>query len=167
MKSKNDSQASFDEGLCQAFQQWKETDQELDQRFESIRDWMIEVGQLGIPRFGETATRLQPLVESLAILFENENTIANQLAKAYPQSLRAISAVKRQCFRDHDQLKRRLDDLISRLQEIEPPFASWNLAYDEVSLFIEALHQHEDQESESLHILMPNECFHVEYESAD
>ena len=115
---------SFDSELCQIFRAWKDADKELDERMESVREWMLQVGQLGIPRFGETASRLRPLLAYLRAHFEQENTMVTRLADSYPDTLRAISAVKRQAAHDHEILLDRLTDLIERLEELEPPFAS-------------------------------------------
>lgn len=137
------------------YKRWKAEDRDLERGIDQIREWMHEVNQLGIPHFGETATRLGPLRARLVAHFEREDTMIVQLAELYPSSSPEIKAVRRQSARDHAQLLARLDDLISRLDQIEPPFASWQVAMNELELFVDLLEQHEERESECIETLMP------------
>jgi hypothetical protein len=141
--------------LAEFYQTWKAEDRALEAGIDEIRDWMHEVNQLGIPHFGETATRLGPLRDRLVAHFQREDEMISQLAELYPSSSPEIEAVRRQSSRDHHQLLVRLDDLTSRLGQIEPPFASWQAAIDELESFVDLLEQHEEQESESIEMLMP------------
>ena len=79
-----------------------------------------------------------------------------QLATYYPSSSPEIQAVRKQSILEHDQLMARLDDLLDRLNMPEPPFQSWTEAMDEVGLFIDAIEQHEEHESDSIRMLMPS-----------
>ena len=137
------------------FDNWKEEDRQLETCVDEVRDWMLEVNQLGIPHFGETATRLRPLRERLFIHFGREVEMISQLATFYPASSPEIEAVRKQSISDHDRLMARLEDLIDRLSLPEPPFESWTEAMDEVGLFVDAIEQHEDHESDSIQMLMP------------
>ena len=137
------------------FQAWKAEDRELESSIDAVRDWMQEVSQLGIPHFGETATRLRPMRARLEVHFAHEDEMVTQLAELYPPSSPEIDAVRRQSDRDHSRLLERLDGLIDRLDQTEPPFASWQAAMEEVELFVDVLEQHEDQESESFEMLIP------------
>ncbi len=141
--------------LALIYDSWQEEDRELETRIDEVRDWMLEVNQLGIPHFGETATRLRPLRERLFIHFGRENELISQLANFYPASSPEIEAVRKQSIADHDQLLSRLENLIDRLNLPEPPFQSWTEAMDEVSMFVDAIEQHEDRESDSIQMLMP------------
>ena len=49
----------------------------------------------------------------------------------------------------------RLDDLIERLNQSDPPFDSWQAATEEVEVFVEQLEQHEDHETDMIELLMP------------
>ena len=139
------------------FHTWQLEDRDLETSIDQVRNWMQEVNQLGIPHFGETATRLRPLRDRMLVHFAREDQMIGQLADLYPTSSPEVDAVRRQASRDHDQLSERLDNLIERLDQVVPPFASWQNAMDEVELFVDALEQHEDQESENFRMLMPPE----------
>ena len=141
--------------LPSIYQRWQAEDRELEACIDEVRDWMQEVNQLGIPHFGETATRLRPLRARLVSHFAHEDEMVSQLAELYPPSSPEVDAVRRQSHRDHGQLLERLDDLIQRLEQTEPPFDSWQTAIDQVELFVDVLEQHEDQESESFEMLIP------------
>ena len=143
--------------LTEIFKNWRAEDSELEACLDEVRDWMGEVSQLGIPHFGETATRLRPLRERLVRHFEREDAMIAQLAQSYPPPSTEIDAVRSQSAYDHHLLLGRLDDLMQRLNETEPPLNSWKAAMDEVELFVVALEEHEEQESESIKILMPSE----------
>ena len=137
------------------FGQWKDEDRDLDSYVDTVRDWMNDVSKLGIPRFGETANRLQRLRERLKTHFEREDTIGGQLQDLYSGNSAELTAACRQAQRDHSLLITRLDSLISRLDEVDPPFASWEAAMEQFEMFIVALEQHEDQELDSIEMLMP------------
>jgi hypothetical protein len=91
----------------------------------------------------------------MLVHFAREDQLIGQLADLYPTSSPQVDAVRRQASGDHDQLCERLDNLIERLDQVVPPFASWQNAMDEVELFVDALEQHEEQESETFKMLMP------------
>ena len=141
--------------ICRIFGDWQVDDQKLAACIDEIRDWMLEVNQLGIPHFGETASRLRPLRESLQSHFEREDQILNKLSELYSPTSPEVEAFARQTKLDHRSLMMRLNDLHSRLKEVDPPFESWTAAMDEVDVFFEAMQQHELQESDRVCMLMP------------
>jgi hypothetical protein len=143
--------------LALFYENWRAEDRQLEVGIDGVRDWMQEVNQLGIPHFGETATRLLPLRQRLVTHFQREDQMIAQLAELYPSSSPEVQAVRSQSSRDHHQLLNRLDDLIGRLGKTEPPFASWQAAMDELESFVDLLEQHEEQEAESIERLMPVE----------
>lgn len=149
--------ATMKHPIADFFEIWRAEDRALESNIDEIRDWMHEVDQLGIPHFGETATRLGPLRDRLIAHFHREDEMIGQLAELYPSSSPEIDSVRRQSVRDHHQLLSRLDDLTARLDEIEPPFASWQAAMDELESFVDLLEQHEEQESDSIRMLMPTQ----------
>ena len=137
------------------FGQWKDEDRDLDSYVDSVRDWMNDVSKLGIPRFGETANRLQRLRERLNAHFEREDKIGGQLQDLYEGDSAELTAACRQAQRDHSSLLDQLDSLIARLDEVDPPFPSWEAAMGQFELFIVALEQHEDHELDSIEMLIP------------
>jgi hypothetical protein len=143
--------------MPRAIQAWRQEDRELESRVDQVRDWMREVSQFGIPYFGEAATRLRPLRAKLEEHFALETELLLLLGDSYPSSSPEVEAVRRQSEHDHDLLLERIDDLVSRLEQVEPPFRSWLEAMDEVDLFVDVLEQHEEQELESLSMLIPDE----------
>ncbi|WP_161604437.1 hemerythrin domain-containing protein [Roseiconus nitratireducens] len=150
--------ATVDAALCQIFRDWHIENHALEQKVSVVRDWMREVNQFGRPRFGETASRLRVLRDHLVAHFHKEDSMVGNLARRYPSASPEVMAIRRRSANDHRLLLRRVDDLISRLKETDPPFASWTAAMHEVDLFFDVLEQHATQESESMQILMPKEC---------
>ena len=61
------------------YQTWRTEDRDLEACIDQVRDWMHQVAQLGVPHFGETATRLRPLRERLVTHFEREDQMVAQL----------------------------------------------------------------------------------------
>ncbi|MCA9135985.1 MAG: hemerythrin domain-containing protein [Planctomycetales bacterium] len=139
------------------FEDWKAEDKKLSACIEEIRNWMSEVNQLGIPHFGETASRLQPFRECLGEHFEREDAMLSKLAELYPANSPEVLAFKRQTDADHQTLIVRLDDLHSRLKETDPPFHTWTAAMDEVDVFFESMEQHERSESDRVRMLLPTQ----------
>jgi hypothetical protein len=143
--------------LSELFEEWRTDDRKLATSIAQIRDWMVEVNQLGIPHFGETAAKLRPLRSSLETHFLREDAMLAKLAELYPSNSPEVMAFKRQTGLDHHALLTRLDKLLGRLGETDPQFPSWTAAMDEVDVFFEAMEQHERQESDRVGMLMPTE----------
>ena len=137
------------------FAKWQAEHQQLDQFTEELRTWTYDVAQLGIPHFGEAADKLTLLHGRLQSHFQQEDEIGSQLANQQSVPSVEIEATRRKAAQDHQSLSTRLDDLIDRLRQNEPPFDSWEQAVQEVDLFIDALEQHEEQESASITWLSP------------
>lgn len=133
---------------------WRGEHRELDQFVTEILSWMHDVSTLGIPRFGEAGSRLTQLRSRLVEHFRVEDEIATELCESRP-SCPDRQAAKRQAERDHKQLLTRVDELNDRLLQLEPPFASWQEAVQQIGLFMDVLEQHEEQESENLEWLSP------------
>ncbi len=57
---------------------------------------------------------------------------------------------------DRDRLFTQIDDLMKRLNQLDPPFDSWQQAMKEVEVFIDVLEQHENREVENMTKLIPN-----------
>ncbi len=140
--------------VMQLLDRWQAEDHELEEQIDELRDWMQEVSQLGIPHFGETASRLLPLRKRLAQHFEREQEMIGELVEADSASSPEMDGVRRNSTHDHSQLLSRADDLIARLNQTDPPFDSWQAAMDEVAILAEALEQHEENEMESIRMLL-------------
>ena len=136
-------------------ERWEGEDRELESCLDQLRDWMHEVSLLGIPRFGEMATRLQPVREQLIQHFHSENELVDELAELYPAGSPEIAAIRRQADRDHEALLSRLDGLTARMNELEPSFDSWQDCMEQIELWVGALEQHEDQESDCVRMMIP------------
>ena len=144
--------------LGRVFAQWLDEDRRLATCIDEVRQWMSEVNQLGIPHFGETASRLEPARECLTVHFDREVEMLEQLKTLYPEGSPEVSAFTRQTLTDHERILNRLSDLCGRLTQVDPPFESWTSAMDEVDLFFEELELHERLESDRVSMLMPGEC---------
>ena len=133
---------------------WHEEHQQLETFTDELRRWAYEIGQLGIPRFGQTAGKLTQLRTRLLSHFERENEIGSQLLNDQASSVE-VQTTCQQSAHDHANLIKRLDDLISRLQQNEPPFDSWEQAVGEIDLFMDAIEEHEEQENANITWLSP------------
>jgi hypothetical protein len=111
---------------------------------------MNEVSQLGIPHFGETATRFRPLRQRLIHHFAIEDEIIERGAAKRDATLPGSEDPHLGSSREHKELLERLDDMLSRLARPDPPFASWQAAMNEVEQFVDLLEEHESRESERI-----------------
>ena len=134
---------------------WHEEHQQLETFTNELRHWAYEIGQLGIPRFGQTAGKLTQLRARLVAHFERENEIGSQLLSDQASPSVEVQATCRQSALDHANLIKRLDDLIARLNQNEPPFDSWEQAVSEIDLFMDAIEEHEEQETANITWLSP------------
>lgn len=134
---------------------WREGHRDLDEFFDEYRQWAYEIAQRGFPHFGETACRLKQLRETLSEHFAQEDEICDRLSNVVSTPSPELDANRRQVAADHVNLLARLDELISRLSEADPPFESWQQAVEEVELFWDALELHEEQESDCITWLAP------------
>lgn len=135
--------------------QWHQGHKELGEFFDEYRQWAYQVTQTGFPHFGESAERLKQLRERLAEHFARENEIADQLVALQGSPSAEADANRRRALADHAHLLERLDGLILKLGELDPPFESWEQAVSEVEGFCGALEQHEEQESDCIAWLLP------------
>ncbi len=143
------------ETVAEILKRWQTEDISLQDTATSLMDWMREVEQFGKPHFGETASKLKPFRSLLASHFGHEVQMLNDLADHHDANCPEISAIRRQTERDHQQLLNDLDNFVQRLNQLEPPFDSWQSAMREFDLFFDRLEQHEVQESESIKAMMP------------
>ena len=134
---------------------WHKEHRALDVFIEGFRQWAYQVSQRGLPRFGETAARLQQLHQRLEEHFACEDDLASQFATSRIGLSPEVDANRRQVAQDHNSLLSRLQRLIEKLNETDPPFASWQAATDQVDRLLDALDQHEEQEADSITWLLP------------
>jgi len=137
------------------FAAWRAEDEQLGREVDSLRQWMRELDQLGKQHFGETATRLRLLRETIVDHFDREEVMMEKLSAHYPPSSPELAAVKKQAKREHQNLLARLDDLVNRLDQVEPPFESWQQAMDEMQELVNLFEHHEANEWESIEMLLP------------
>jgi iron-sulfur cluster repair protein YtfE (RIC family) len=127
----------------------------LNEFFDEYRKWAYQIAQRGFPHFGETACRLKELRERLCEHFTEEDEIAEQLLAMKGERSPEVEANRRQVASDHVNLLARLDSLIEQLNQVDPPFDSWQEAVEKVERFCDALEQHEEQESDCINWLAP------------
>jgi hypothetical protein len=144
-----------DKKLAEIFSRWRSEDRSLGNARDLLMNWMREVEKLGIPHFGETADKLRPFRDLLTSHFKHEDEMLDELATHYDKASPEIAAIRRQTGRDHQHLLHDLDDFVERLNRLQPPFDSWQIAMREFDLFFSRLEQHEEQESESITTMIP------------
>jgi len=132
---------------AELFNEWREEDRDLDAYIDELRGWMREVNQLGIPHFGEAAARLTSLRSRLMRHFEREHQIIASLANHFSGTDSALETLKAHAQRDHAAMLNQLDELMQRLNQLDPPFCSWLAAMEEIEAFVSRLWQHERLES--------------------
>lgn len=151
----NQSQSS---PLAFLFQTWQSERRAISTCIDELRQWMNEVSQLGIPHFGETAMRLRPLRSRLADHFACEDEMTAKVTDslgggASESETQGFEDSAVRSSREHRELLRQLDDLIRDLDELDPPFRSWQAAISAVERFIDSLEQHEADELQRINSL--------------
>jgi len=136
------------ERLSQLIKIWNNEHIDLSKNIQDTSVWLGQVSQLGRPRFGELAARLRVMRERMKRHFEREELLGQDLRQV-ANCVEAVSSSRR-ASNDHQHLLQRVDELISKLRELEPPFDSFQQAIDQVSLFVDAFEQHEEQEAAGL-----------------
>ncbi len=134
--------------LNDVMQRWNDEHAELSKKITEITRWLGEVSQLGVPRFGELAERLRHLRDRMLQHFDREDKLGEEMHLSH--ACVEVEATRRRAASDHLHLTERLDRLIAKLSELDPPFNSFQQAIDEVSLFVDAFEQHEEEESQGL-----------------
>ena len=136
------------------FAQWQTEDRQLGEYVQELQAWMKEVNDIGIPHFGEAGDRLRSLRERLQEHFDREDEIIEGLAEYFNDSPSSVDALRNQSSADHQHIMHRLDGLMERLNQLEPPFKSWLAAMGEVESFVSGLAQHEREESDTVAALL-------------
>lgn len=128
--------------------QWDNEHQDLSRNIRETTLWLGQVSQRGIPRFGELAARLSLMRQRMKQHFDREETLGRDLQQV--SDCLEVKMTRRRAISDHQHLTQRIDDLIAKLSELEPPFESFQQAIDQVGLFVDAFEQHEEQEAQGL-----------------
>jgi hypothetical protein len=136
------------EVLASLLDQWKSEHNDLTHSIRETTLWLGQVSQLGIPRFGELAARLDAMRRRMSQHFEREEILNDDLQRS--ADCLEVKTTRQRSISDHKHLTQRIDDLISRLSELDPPFESFQQAIDQVGLFVDAFEQHEEQEAQGL-----------------
>jgi iron-sulfur cluster repair protein YtfE (RIC family) len=132
------------------YENWQIEHRELEKWIHLMTQWMRQVSERGNPRFGEAATRLAQLRSYLILHFDHENDLCNHLMNLVEGTEAELDAVKTQATADHQGLLDQLDTLIEQLNALDPPFASWQVAMDQVRTFAGELNLHEARESDAI-----------------
>jgi iron-sulfur cluster repair protein YtfE (RIC family) len=118
---------------------------QLNRRIADLCKWWSELDQLGTPKFGEMAFRVEELRNLLAEHFAEEER-GGYLASALEVAPR-FAAQSAELCRQHRQFLDRLDDLIARARAAEPPSGLWRAARSEIQELLADLDHHERSEN--------------------
>lgn len=137
------------------FDDWKEEHQILDRFTTDLSEWMDRQSKLRMTQFRETVQKLSDLNSQLSTHFAKEEAIGKQLRALHCENSPEAEAAQRQSERDHAHISSRLKHLIDRMQDAESECDAWKKSVYELSLIIDVIEQHEEQESESVCCLIP------------
>ena len=144
------------------FEQWQEEHVELRQFTAELEQWIFAQTKLRANQFRETVTRLNKLNEKLQSHFAREAALCDRMQDYHCPGSEECAAVQRQCDRDHADISNRLKHLIDRMQDAEADQDCWNRGVYELTLIMDIIEQHEEQEAESVCCLLPFESFKPE-----
>jgi hypothetical protein len=115
------------------------------------QDWIHQLSEIGMPRFGELACRLEGFRTELARHFQNEEQYGERLqihGQAEPAGAEAGGG------HEHRELLERLSLLIQRLGRGTQEFDGWNVAVGEVGALVSEICEQERREMEILRRVM-------------
>jgi hypothetical protein len=112
------------------------------------------VNDIGIPHFGEAGDRLRSRRGRLVQHIDRQDEKIEGLAEYFDDSPSAVGPLRNQSSADHQHIMHRLDGLMERLNQLEPPFKSWLAAMGEIESFVSGLAQHEREESDTVAALL-------------
>jgi len=110
-------------------------------------EWIHQLSEIGMPRFGELACRLEGFRGELARHFQNEEHHGGRLQMHGDAESAEVAAHGSE---QHRQLLERLSLLIRRLSKGMEEFQGWNVAVSEVSALMGEICEHERREMEIL-----------------
>lgn len=111
------------------------------------QEWIHQLSEIGMPRFGELACRLEGFRGELAQHFQNEEQYGERLH--FPGSAESVEAAAHGVHQ-HQQFLERLSLLIQRLGRGMEEFRGWNAAVGEVGALVGEICKHEQREMEIL-----------------
>ena len=111
------------------------------------QEWIHQLSEIGMPRFGELACRLEGFRGELARHFQNEEHYGERL-QMHGEAESAEDAAHGSEL--HQQLLERLSLLIQRLGKGTEEFRGWNVAVGEVGALVGEICEHERREMEIL-----------------
>ncbi|MFM7055930.1 MAG: hypothetical protein ACKO2P_03300 [Planctomycetota bacterium] len=111
------------------------------------QEWIHQLSEIGMPRFGELACRLEGFRAELARHFQNEEHYGERLQiHGQSESVEGAAGGDHQ----HQQLLEQLSLLIQRLRRGTEEFHGWNVAVGEVGALVSEICEHERREMEIL-----------------
>ena len=137
------------------FADWKSQHQILDRFATDLSEWIDRQSKLRTAQFRETVQKLSDLSSQLGTHFAKEEEIGKQLRALHCGNSPEAEAAQRQSEKDHAHISSRLKHLIDRMQDAEADVDAWKKGVNELSLIIDVIEQHEEQESESVCCLIP------------
>ena len=111
------------------------------------QEWIHQLSEIGMPRFGELACRLEGFRGELAQHFQNEEQYGERLH--FPGSAGSVEAAAHGVHQ-HQQFLERLSLLFQRLGRGLVEFRGWNAAVEEVGALVKEICEHEQHEMEIL-----------------
>jgi hypothetical protein len=139
-----------------AAKQWHCGHHLVDEAIRRTRRWICEASQNGTPSYRDLASQLRDFSAPLRAHFQQ----GNELYESLRQELWCVEveSAKRQAAADQHHLLVRLEAFVMRLEEVEPPFASFEHAQNQLEWFFDELDQLEERESDSFGWLLKNDC---------
>lgn len=141
--------------LGELYDRWKQEHEELRVFVDALTDWAADqqTEQAATLSANSALRKLRELDARLELHFSKEAELGTLLAEAKGQSAVEVESASRRAEGDHRHLGARLHALISKIEKQD--FETWGDVSREISLFVDALEQHESQENESVGWLMP------------
>jgi len=139
-----------------AANQWHSGRVLINEAIRRTRDWIRSESHCGTPCYRDLASQLRDLSASLRAHFQH----GNELYESLRQELWCVEveSAQRQKSADEHHLLVRLDAFIVSLEEVEPPFVTFEAAQDQLEWFFDELDQLEERESDSFEWLLQSGC---------
>jgi hypothetical protein len=132
--------------LMQAADQLLADHEILMRGLDCHQEWIRQLSEIGMPRFGELASRLRVFRNDLEQHFRAEENCSQMLHAATEETTENDPNGNRL----HSQLLDRLNTLTQRLTHGLDEFTGWNAAVDEVRSLIAEICEHERREMDAL-----------------
>lgn len=95
--------------------------------------------------------------------FGSEDEMILELALIQPIAGAKLDELSQESTSDHSELLDRLAQLMERLNQLEPPYDSWQDALAEFEQIVVAIEDHEAEESRQVAALIPSDVNSVEF----